>query len=112
MAFAPIAKNRRMVSEMEARKKIVALCLAATVLFVTLCSAFFIAAEADHDCIGENCPICYQVNVCQNILKNTLPAACAALSAAFAYALCRNVSAYTIYLQRHTLISLKVELLD
>ena len=65
MVFVPIAENRRVVNKMEAKKRIIAILLAATVLFVMLYSALFIAAEADHDCVGENCPICYQINVCQ-----------------------------------------------
>lgn len=67
---------------MEKKKRIAALLLAVTVLLVMLYSALFIAAEADHDCVGENCPICYQINVCQNALKNLSLAVCAAVFAA------------------------------
>ena len=49
---------------MTKKKRIISLVVAAAVLFVMLYSALYIAAEANHDCVGENCPICYQINVC------------------------------------------------
>ena len=62
-----------------------------TILLVLLFSAAFIAAEADHDCAGENCPICAQIAVCQNILKTFSLAVCiAAFPAVFSYTLCRG----------------------
>lgn len=39
-------------------KRLLAGVLAAAVLAVLLCSVFYMAAEADHACIGEDCPIC------------------------------------------------------
>ena len=32
-------------------------------------SAFYIAAEADHDCCGEGCPICACIHRCENTLR-------------------------------------------
>ena len=98
---------------MEKKKRIAALLLAVTVLLVMLYSALFIAAEADHDCVGENCPICYQINVCQNALKYLSLAVCAAVfAAALPYTLCRGISVCTDYAQSYTLVSLKVKLSD
>ena len=98
---------------MEKKKRIAALLLAVTVLLVMLYSALFIAAEADHDCVGENCPICYQINVCQNALKNLSLAVCAAVfAAAFIYILCRSASVCTYSVQFSSLVSLKVKLSD
>lgn len=37
-------------------------------LFIVLFSSFFIAAEADHDCCGEDCPICACIYQCENTL--------------------------------------------
>ena len=96
---------------MTKRKRIISLVVAAAVLFVMLYSALYIAAEANHDCVGENCPICYQINVCQNALKNLSLAVCAvAFAAAFTYTLCRSISVCTDYAQSYTLVSLKVKL--
>ena len=59
--------------ERKKRNRIAALLLAVTILVIMLYSAFFVAAEADHDCVGEGCPICYQIDACQNTEK---PFAC------------------------------------
>ena len=98
---------------MEKKKRIAALFLAMTVLFVVIYSALFIAVEADHDCVGENCPICYQINVCQNALKNlSLAVSAAGFAAVFTYTLCRGISVCTDCVQSYTLVSLKVKLSD
>lgn len=82
-----------------------------TILLVLLFSAAFIAAEADHDCVGENCPICAQIAVCQNILKTFSLAVCiAAFPAVFSYTLCRGSFACADVIPRNTLVSLKVKL--
>ena len=113
MVFVPIAENRRVVGRMEKKKRIVAILLAVMVLFLMVYSALFIAAEADHDCAGENCPICYQINLCQNIQKTLSLAVCAAVFAAvFTYTLCRSLSACADTVPRYTLVSLKVKLTD
>ena len=110
MAFAPIAENkraenRRVVSRMERKKRnrIAALLLAVTILVIMLYSAFFVAAEADHDCVGEGCPICYQKSL-------SLAVCVTAVAVAFTYILCRCISLCTDYAQRDTLVSLKVKL--
>ena len=44
---------------------IAALILLAAVLF----SAFFLALEADHDCAGDDCPICACILLCEKTLR-------------------------------------------
>lgn len=98
---------------MTKKNRITAVFLAIMVLIVMLSSAFFIAAEADHDCVGKGCPVCYQINVCQNTLRNLSLAVCAAVfAAAFTHTLCRNFSSCTNIASSHTLIALKVKLSD
>lgn len=41
----------------------------ATILIVTLFSVLFIVREADHDCIGEGCPICVCIRNAEHTLK-------------------------------------------
>lgn len=55
---------------MSKRNRVLTVLLAAAVLFVMLSSAFYVAIEADHDCVGEDCPICCQISVCENMLKS------------------------------------------
>ena len=54
---------------MTAAKRILSACAAVLLATVLLCSVLFIAAEADHDCIGDNCPVCAQMELCSSILK-------------------------------------------
>ena len=98
---------------MKKKNRIIAILLAVMVLFVMLYSALFIVAHAEHDCVGENCPICYQISVCQNALKSLSLVVCAAAFAVvFTYTLCRGIFACTDYVQSYTLVSLKVKLSD
>ncbi len=40
------------------------------VLFFALLSSFgFIIIESNHECLGEDCPICYKIAICENTLK-------------------------------------------
>ena len=113
MEYAKIAVNRKEVCNMANKKRILSAALAVLVLFVVLYSVFFIAAESHHDCIGENCPICYQISVCENTLRNISLAVCAMVFAiALIYTLCGSVSACAGILPSYTLVSLKVKLTD
>ncbi len=68
---------------MSKRNRIMTVLLAAAVLFVMLSSACYIAIEADHDCIGDDCPICYQISVCENTLRSVGQAVIILILAAF-----------------------------
>ncbi len=48
--------------------KITAGILGLMTLVIVLFSSFYIAAEADHDCRGEDCPVCACVRQCENAL--------------------------------------------
>lgn len=39
-------------------------------LFAVLFSSFYIASEADHDCMGSDCPVCGFVQQCENTLHS------------------------------------------
>ena len=98
---------------MTKKKRIIFLVVAVAAFFVMLYSALYIAAEANHDCVGENCPICYQISVCENALKNLSSAVCAvAFAAAVTYTLCRSISACAEVTPSDTLVLLKVKLTD
>ena len=98
---------------MTKKKRIISLVVAVAVFFVMLYSALYIAAEANHDCVGENCPICYQISVCENTLKNLSFAVCAvAFAAAFTYTPRRSITACADVTPSYTLVSLKVKLTD
>lgn len=67
-------------------KRILAMVMAVAIFAVMLSSALFLAEEADHDCIGDGCQICLQMNLCRGVLKSlslVLLAAVAALTVAY-----------------------------
>ncbi len=49
-------------------KKIPAFIMGLFLSFVVLFSAFYIAAEAEHECSGEDCPICVCIHQCEQTL--------------------------------------------
>ncbi len=46
--------------------------MAAMVIFVMLFSAIFVVSHTDHDCAGEDCPICACICLCENLLHGTV----------------------------------------
>ena len=85
--------------------------LAAVLTVVMLSSAVYIAVEADHDCSGEDCAICHQIDACLNSLREfSLAGVAAAIITAFTYTLCKAVLPCTETIGTLTLVSLKVKL--
>lgn len=63
--------------------KITAIFLILVVLLFLLVSTYFIAYEADHECTGEDCPVCALLQISENSLRQLgsgVPAAAAASS--------------------------------
>ena len=87
--------------------------LAAVLAAVMLSSAIYIAVEANHTCSGEDCAICHQLQVCENLLKSIgLVDAAAVFAAAVRYALCSVIPSCAELVRTFTLVSLKVKLSD
>ena len=85
--------------------------LAAVLAVVMLSSAVYLAVEANHDCSGEDCAICRQISICENLLKTLgLAGAAAAISAAFTYTMCRAILPCGETSVTLSLVALKVKL--
>ena len=85
--------------------------LAAVLAVVMLSSAVYLAVEADHDCSGEDCAICRQISICENLLKSLgLAGAAAAVTAAFTYTMCKAILPCAEMTDTLTLVALKVKL--
>ena len=85
--------------------------LAAVLAVVMLSSAIYLAVEANHDCSGDDCAICRQIGIYENLLKTLgLAGAAAAISAAFTYTMCRAILPCTETISTLTLVALKVKL--
>ena len=54
---------------MAKKTRFAAACGAALLVFALLFSVFFVVAEADHDCGGEHCTICHQIQSVQKLLE-------------------------------------------
>ena len=50
-------------------KRLAAGIMALMMFVIVLFSVSFIAAEADHDCCGDDCPICACIHLCENTLE-------------------------------------------
>ncbi len=95
------------------KSKRLASVLVLLVACIMLFSVLFIAMEADHDCCGEGCAICAQIQACEDLLRNLLSIAALVVAAWCLYALIRVfVDTECCPLYRHTLIVLKVKLSD
>ncbi len=95
------------------KKRFAAIALAVLVLFVLMTSLFVIAHEADHDCTGENCPVCAVIAFCRNTLKTLGDALIAAAVVFGCFCLAGSVTAFSrAEIYSETPISLKVKLLN
>jgi len=87
--------------------------LALLVAFIMLSSVLFIALEADHDCCGEGCAVCAQIQACEDLLRNLMMVPVLAAAVWCLYALNRVLSdaGYCAF-HPHTLVVLKIKLSD
>ncbi len=80
-------------------------------LVLVLFSAFYIAAEADHDCCGEDCPICACIHQCENTLRGIGDGAAVRSAAVAPAILILFAAAFVIAaVSQDTLVSRKVRL--
>ena len=96
---------------MKLRKRILIALLTTAFIFGTLFSVLYIAIESHHDCIGEDCPICQCIIVCENILKKLSTALFVmSISVAFVFASKISIIKNLKLIPIQTLVSLKVKL--
>lgn len=87
--------------------------LALALLFVMLSSSCYLALETDHDCIGDDCPVCCRIGLCEQMLKTVWQAAVTGFAVAFAGAVVCALSHFAEKTgNRPSLITLKVKLSD
>lgn len=96
---------------MTKRTRLIAALMVLTVVFVMLFSVCLINAQTGHDCIGECCPICYQIHICEHTLKTI---GCAAGIIVFAAFSVYSIVVLSSDMKKHsvntTLVLLKVKL--
>lgn len=94
-------------------KRLIAAVLALSVVVVMLFSFCFIIEEAEHDCDGDDCQICYQISVCKNALKPLAIGFVAFVLAIYLYLFIFEQIVVACESQSYnSLVSLKVKLSD
>lgn len=97
---------------MTERTRIISAITVITVVFVLLFSILYIAVETDHDCTGEDCPICEQIAICQQQLEQLSGGIAVIVTSLFAFFGLYVFSVKYVTVQKLcTLITLKVKLL-
>ena len=91
-------------------RKILAGVLGFVLLLALVLCAACIAAEADHDCTGEDCPVCALVHQCENLLRQFAAAAAAVAVLAAAALLCVPAASCVCAFRYGTPVSCKVRL--
>ena len=92
------------------KRKTIVFLTALAVCAAILLSLCFVAAEADHDCQGENCPVCLAIGACAAVLSAAVLSAAALLSKAPAERLPRVMRFPAQGSAFYDLITLKVKL--
>ena len=94
-------------------RRVFTIALAALVLFAILASFLVILGETDHDCTGEDCPICAAVAACWKTLERLakLLAVVAVCAVAVLATVC-GAPAFCRFLRKTTPVSLSVKLLN
>ncbi len=96
---------------MATKKRTLAFIMAIVIVFVMLFSVFFITRNATHCCAQDGCPICQQLEFCENALYGMVAIAAACVLFLFPLTRCDgSVSFRPSRISFHTLVSLKVKL--
>ncbi len=96
---------------MKNKKRIVALIMAVIFFSLMLLFSFYIAKEINHDCVGDNCPICQEISICENILRNiSNDIAINGFVFIYTYISYKIILLYNPIFSKITLVSLKVKL--
>ncbi|MCR5255510.1 MAG: hypothetical protein K6D96_06215 [Acetatifactor sp.] len=92
-------------------KRFAAGIMAMMMLVIVLFSISFIAAEADHDCSGDDCPICAGIRFCENTLEQiSNGAAVQSVAVIPATLLCISILFSVCVRKQNTPVSLRVRL--
>ena len=80
-------------------------------LVFVLFSTFYMAAEVDHDCTGEDCPVCACIQMCGETLRGTGGGAAVQPSAILpVLVVLLAAGIFAVSISKETLVSQKVRL--
>ncbi len=97
---------------MKNKKRILSFCAVVLMSAVLIFSVVIIASEADHDCIGDGCPVCAQIEFCGSLLKTVLKSAVLLLAAAAVCWFVILIAFVNVSNRFNTPVSLKIKLIN
>lgn len=56
------------------RKRIIVIILTVLFLLSLIFTSLYVYANAEHECIGEGCPVCAEIQSCEDFLKSAAAA--------------------------------------
>lgn len=96
---------------MKKQTRLISLVLCAVLFFSMMLSAIFIVTHTNHDCTGNGCEICQQIELCEQLLnKDVLDTAAYAQTALWICFFVLTFSDYSSHRSDETLVSMKVKL--
>ena len=98
---------------LDEHKRIFAFVTAFLVTAVLLLSGFFIVTHIEHECTGEDCPVCAELQECAATIRLITEAAGTGAIVIFAYIITQKLlssSQTGLYLCPVSLVSLKIRL--
>ena len=97
--------------DMTKRRRILAVILAAVIVFTLAFSSFYIIGEYNHHCIGNDCPVCEQIRICEKTLGSSLYFGAVLLFTVFMLTrVVKVLIRYEKYIQTDSLVCLKQKL--
>ncbi len=106
-----ITGNKMQGNGVSNSKKIAVGIIGLMMLVVLSFSAFYIASELNHECDGEDCPICEFMQQCVNTLHQISDGAIAYAAAVVLIVYCLiSVLDYDSFIDKDTLVSIKIRL--
>lgn len=97
---------------MAKKQRFIAILMATVILFISLSFAVYSVHNAEHDCIGEGCSICAQIDMCRNLVTSISVAVIAVYIAAVTHRRNRLVLRSTKRMIYASPVSNKVRLLN
>ena len=105
---------RRAMQDYTYRQRIMAAMIALVVVCLLVFSSVFLAKESGHDCSGQDCPVCAEMQACSAVIRRLGSAAVPVLLAILVFSFWLTAEIYRPVFTPLllTLVSLKIRLND
>lgn len=93
------------------KKRLLAMLFCVCFIAVSLLTTTFIITHADHDCAGHDCPVCAQIHLAENLLKQlSMVTSCFAFTFAGLLAILSAFALIIPHIDLATPVTLKVKM--